>query len=161
MPPADSGKKPSENDLLLKGRKLKRAQESSLSFFFIAFGLPRRLLLWLDTLSKVFGARILWLLFASQHVLKGFCSTFTLVPMNFLYKSYHITGPQMQIYTAVAALPWALKPIIGLFSDLLPIQGYALMRSTCTTRTYINTKNNYAFAPQTRQKQACVSVSAA
>lgn len=44
--------------------------------------------------------------------------------MSFLYKDYHIPGPQMQIYTAVAALPWALKPIIGVLSDLCPIGGY-------------------------------------
>jgi len=42
----------------------------------------------------------------------------------YLLKAYHVPGPQMQIVSGIVKLPWALKPIIGLVSDVMPIGGY-------------------------------------
>jgi len=35
-----------------------------------------------------------------------------------------VKGPQMQIFGGVTQLPWAMKPMIGLFSDAFPIYGF-------------------------------------
>jgi len=64
------------------------------------------------------------MLFASQHLMKGFSSSFTAPAVSFLYASYKIAGPQMQIFGGVTQLPWAMKPVIGLMSDAFPINGY-------------------------------------
>jgi len=42
----------------------------------------------------------------------------------YIYKEYKIPATTMQIYGGVVSLPWALKPIIGLVSDVLPVNGY-------------------------------------
>jgi len=42
----------------------------------------------------------------------------------FLFMGYHIPAPTMQVYSAIVALPGALKPLLGLISDAFPIFGY-------------------------------------
>eukprot|EP00391_Amoebophrya_sp_Ameob2_P012265 CAMPEP_0178996536 /NCGR_PEP_ID=MMETSP0795-20121207/8418_1 /TAXON_ID=88552 /ORGANISM="Amoebophrya sp., Strain Ameob2" /LENGTH=680 /DNA_ID=CAMNT_0020688927 /DNA_START=142 /DNA_END=2184 /DNA_ORIENTATION=- len=79
---------------------------------------------WLATLHDLYGFKLLFMLFAAQHLLKGFAGTFVSQPERFIYKSYHVEGPQVQIYMGVSGLPWAMKPIVGLLSDLVPIGGY-------------------------------------
>ena len=79
---------------------------------------------WLRTLNRVFGFKLLWMLFCSQHVLKGFVMAYTATAADFLFRTYELEGPQLQIYKAIMGLPWALKPIIGVVSDTLPILGY-------------------------------------
>uniref|UniRef100_A0A7S0A544 Folate/biopterin transporter n=1 Tax=Pyrodinium bahamense TaxID=73915 RepID=A0A7S0A544_9DINO len=78
----------------------------------------------IDTLVQHFGYRLLVMLFASQHLMKGFAASFTLPCTQFLYASYKVAGPQIQIFSGVTQLPWAMKPVIGLVSDALPIGGY-------------------------------------
>jgi len=77
----------------------------------------------LDSLAHHFGYKLLIMLFASQHLMKGFVASFVAPSTQFLYASYKIPGPQMQIFGAVAQLPWAMKPMIGLVSDAFPIRG--------------------------------------
>jgi len=79
---------------------------------------------WLLTLERCFGYKLLTMLFVSQHLMKGFAGSFTGPATQFLYRSYNVTGPRMQIFGGVTFLPWAMKPIIGLVSDCLPIRGY-------------------------------------
>merc|ERR1711933_347211 len=78
----------------------------------------------LRTLNREFGHKLLLLLFSSQHCLKGFAFELCTVSMLWVFRSYSVPGPQMQIYQSVIALPFVLKPIIGLVSDGLPIGGY-------------------------------------
>lgn len=78
----------------------------------------------IEHLRKQFGYKLLVMLFASQHLIKGFAASFTAPCSSFLYRSYKVPGPQMQIYGGVTQLPWAMKPVIGLISDALPIGGY-------------------------------------
>jgi len=47
--------------------------------------------------------------------------------MEFIFKGYKVDGGMMQVYMAIATSPWALKPLIGLLSDSLPIAGYRKM----------------------------------
>mmetsp|Transcript_121840 Transcript_121840/g.389616 ORF Transcript_121840/g.389616 Transcript_121840/m.389616 type:complete len:585 (+) Transcript_121840:134-1888(+) len=78
----------------------------------------------LSSLEKHFGFEFLVMLFASQHVMKGFGMSFTQPCQRYLFSSYKVPGPQMQVYGSVVMLPWAMKPVIGLVSDLFPIGGY-------------------------------------
>jgi len=78
---------------------------------------------WLRDLSEQFGWRLLVMLCASQHLLKGFVMHFVGQSTKYLYKSYGVPGPRMQILNSVSFLPWAMKPIIGLVSDAFPIAG--------------------------------------
>jgi folate/biopterin transporter len=75
-------------------------------------------------LNGVFGYKLLWMLFCSQHILKGFVVAYAGTSADFLFRTYSLEGPQLQIYKAVVGLPWALKPIIGVVSDTFPVFGY-------------------------------------
>jgi len=75
-------------------------------------------------LQEHFGYKLLALLFIVQHNLKGLSSAYFGRAQPYLLKSYHVPGPQMQIVSGIVKLPWALKPIIGLVSDVMPIGGY-------------------------------------
>jgi hypothetical protein len=78
----------------------------------------------LDELADKFGYKLLIMLFASQHLMKGFAGALMGPCSSYLYKAYNVAGPQMQIFGGVTQLPWAMKPIIGLLSDALPIRGF-------------------------------------
>lgn len=85
---------------------------------------PFNLVPWLDDLGKVFGYKLLGILFASQHLLKGFVASLIGPATQYLLSAYNVEGPQMQIYGGIIGLPWAMKPVIGLISDGLPLNGY-------------------------------------
>lgn len=78
----------------------------------------------LNELATAFGYKLLIMLFASQHLMKGFVPAFVGPATQFLFASYKVEGPRMQIFSGITMLPWAMKPIIGLMSDCLPIRGY-------------------------------------
>lgn len=78
----------------------------------------------LDNLHRHFGFQLLSLLFVVQHLLKGFVHTLLGQAEPYVFRLYHVPGPEMQIYQGIASLPWALKPILGLISDVIPIFGY-------------------------------------
>jgi hypothetical protein len=81
-------------------------------------------LLWLARLRKEYGHRLLLLLFASQHLLKGVVQQFQTSSVMWLLREYRVNGPQLQVYVSIANSAWALKPLIGMVSDLMPIYGY-------------------------------------
>eukprot|EP00933_Yihiella_yeosuensis_P073573 TRINITY_DN82288_c0_g1_i1.p1 TRINITY_DN82288_c0_g1~~TRINITY_DN82288_c0_g1_i1.p1 ORF type:complete len:581 (+),score=107.14 TRINITY_DN82288_c0_g1_i1:192-1934(+) len=78
----------------------------------------------LGDLQHHMGYQLLAVLFASQHLMKGFAAGFIAPCVPYLYGSYKVPGPQMQIYSGVTQLPWAMKPVMGLLSDAFPIMGY-------------------------------------
>lgn len=78
---------------------------------------------WLGDLEQHFGFRLLAFLFVVQHLLKGFVNTLHGRMQPYLYKQYHVPGPQVQVFSGVCALPWSMKPFIGLASDAFPIGG--------------------------------------
>lgn len=84
-------------------------------------------------LQHHFGSKLLWLLFAAQFLLKGFARDFALKADPYIYKLYHVPANRMQIYQGVTQLPWAMKPIIGLVSDIFPICGYNKAPYMCAT----------------------------
>ena len=79
---------------------------------------------YIQRLESSFGSELLIMLFVSQHLMKGFVNEFIAPCIAYLYGSYKVPGPQMQIYRGVTQLPWAMKPMIGLLSDAVPIFGY-------------------------------------
>jgi folate/biopterin transporter len=88
--------------------------------FNLGFGLVE----WFETLGDSFGYRLLVMLFFVQHLMKGFVASLSIKATPYLYRGYHLAAPQVQIYSGVAQLPWSMKPIIGLISDVFPIRGY-------------------------------------
>lgn len=85
---------------------------------------PDRLMQFHENLVEEFGVNLLFMLFTAQHILKGFVNQLYSVAEPFLFKEYSVSGPQQQIYYGIVRSPWALKPVIGLISDVFPIFGY-------------------------------------
>lgn len=84
---------------------------------------------WLHNLVTTYSWKLLAMVACTNHLLKGFIagggdSGLLGAPMEFLFKEHKVNGGQMQVYMAIAASPWALKPLIGLLSDSCPIFGY-------------------------------------
>mmetsp|Transcript_61290 Transcript_61290/g.143436 ORF Transcript_61290/g.143436 Transcript_61290/m.143436 type:complete len:553 (+) Transcript_61290:68-1726(+) len=75
-------------------------------------------------LERHFGWRLLFLLFVTQHLLKGFVNSLVQKAVPYLYRSYGVAAPQVQIFGGVVGLPWAMKPVVGLTSDVVPVFGY-------------------------------------
>ncbi|CAE7248883.1 unnamed protein product [Symbiodinium natans] len=75
-------------------------------------------------LEKHFGWKLLFLLWTSQHLLKGFTFSLLLKATPYFFRHYKVAAPQVQIFSGVVGLPWAMKPIVGLTSDVAPIFGY-------------------------------------
>jgi len=75
-------------------------------------------------LRNAYGGRYLLAVICYNHVLKGFVLMYAYTSLDFVLRSFHVGGPQMQVYKSVALLPWVLKPLLGIISDSLPICGY-------------------------------------
>jgi len=79
---------------------------------------------WFAELNETFGLRLLVMLFGVMHLLKGFSEHFSGKAIPYMLKYYSVPAPQAQVFLGVASLPWAMKPIIGVMSDVFPICGY-------------------------------------
>jgi len=79
---------------------------------------------WVCSLGDCYGYNLLWMLLFSQFLLKSFCGSFTGAASGFVFRSFKVSGPQLQIYGALSSLPWALKPVLGVLSDRFPILGF-------------------------------------
>ncbi|OLP91644.1 putative folate-biopterin transporter 2 [Symbiodinium microadriaticum] len=79
---------------------------------------------WLTMLRQEFGARLLFLLFAIQHLIKGLGATIGGRANPYLCKEYNVSAQDMQILKTLIFSPYILKPMLGLTSDLFPINGY-------------------------------------
>lgn len=98
---------------------------------------------WFASLRANYGTNLLLLLFAAQHVLKGIVQQFQAATVMWIFRDYRVGGPRMQVYTSVSNSAWALKPLIGLVSDLFPVWGLhkapyvvlASMVGVCCTST--------------------------
>lgn len=108
-----------ETDSLISGKDIPRHSGTDDDCDY-TFGLKG----FMHNLEDQFGGKLLWLLFAAQFLTKGFAREFSGKAEPYLYRLYHVPATQMQIYQGVTQLPWAMKPIIGLVSDICPIQGY-------------------------------------
>jgi MFS family permease len=76
-------------------------------------------------LKAAFGFELLATLCVSQHLTKGFINSFVAAGKQYVFQQYAIPAPQVAVYSGVIQLPWAIKPVLGVLSDLVPIYGYA------------------------------------
>ncbi len=88
----------------------------------------------LEDMVKALGTRLSLFILLAQGLMKGIIfgggsGGIVGLPILFLFKSYTneykgLTAIQIQIYKNIATSSWALKPIIGIVSDTMPILGY-------------------------------------
>eukprot|EP00933_Yihiella_yeosuensis_P045775 TRINITY_DN4119_c0_g2_i1.p1 TRINITY_DN4119_c0_g2~~TRINITY_DN4119_c0_g2_i1.p1 ORF type:complete len:560 (-),score=62.74 TRINITY_DN4119_c0_g2_i1:206-1885(-) len=81
---------------------------------------------WLDIrkLCSAFGYQLVALLFVHQHLQKGFLSAWTGAGIPYIFKEYAVPAGRVQVLNGVSRLPWAMKPIVGMASDMFPVLGY-------------------------------------
>eukprot|EP00439_Symbiodinium_sp_Y106_P075323 s2456_g14.t3 len=72
----------------------------------------------LDDLAGAIGYKLLFLLFVVEHVNRGFVADFSGQAESYVYKT------KLASKVSISKLPWALKPVVGLISDVMPIGGY-------------------------------------
>ncbi len=80
---------------------------------------------YVSRLNLVLGWRFMIFLGVSQCLLKGMTySTITSIMLPIFKSVLELDAKQMQLYVVLAAIPWSIKPIIGLLSDFTLIGGY-------------------------------------
>mmetsp|Transcript_21274 Transcript_21274/g.38828 ORF Transcript_21274/g.38828 Transcript_21274/m.38828 type:complete len:565 (-) Transcript_21274:9-1703(-) len=77
---------------------------------------------------SAYGSKLLLTIFCTHHLLKGFVggggnSGLVGHAMEFTFRGLKVEGPRLQVYVAVAGLPWSMKALMGLVSDGFPIRG--------------------------------------
>ena len=83
---------------------------------------------WVWELKDVYGFRLLILIVCGHHFLKGFVggggvSGLVGSGMEYHLRNHKVSGSQLQIYQSVAAVPWGIKAVMGLWSDRFPFYG--------------------------------------
>lgn len=76
-----------------------------------------------DNLKHVFGSRFLVLLFLVQFCIKGVVYQIVRRGLFPLLKELNVEATLVQLYLNVAMSPWALKPVLGIASDVLMVRG--------------------------------------
>mmetsp|Transcript_33907 Transcript_33907/g.79292 ORF Transcript_33907/g.79292 Transcript_33907/m.79292 type:complete len:615 (+) Transcript_33907:159-2003(+) len=79
---------------------------------------------WLAGLQEEYGFSLLAVLITSQHMLKGFTMQLVYPATQYLYGQYALSASQRQVYDGIILMPWSLKPVVGVLSDLVPMNGY-------------------------------------
>lgn len=78
---------------------------------------------WIADLTHTFGWSFLMAVCYYHHVLKGFVLMYTFTSFDWVLASHHVRGPRLQALKTIALLPWVLKPVLGITSDMFPIFG--------------------------------------
>eukprot|EP00397_Hematodinium_sp_SG-2012_P033070 GEMP01035284.1.p1 GENE.GEMP01035284.1~~GEMP01035284.1.p1 ORF type:complete len:520 (+),score=78.03 GEMP01035284.1:38-1597(+) len=84
---------------------------------------------WACQLRDSYSFELLFVVFCTNHLLKGVAAGggdggFVGQPIRFLLEDLGMSADEVQLYTAIAISPWALKPVIGYISDTVPLFGY-------------------------------------
>lgn len=87
---------------------------------------------WVRTLTETYSWRLLAMVVCTNHLLKGFVAGggdegLVGKPIEFIFGGMGISAARLQMLKAAAIAPWALKPVIALLSDAVPIGGYKKM----------------------------------
>lgn len=77
-----------------------------------------------DRLLNAFGSYFLLLLFITQCLLKGVVFSIATEGILPLFKSMGVNAINLQVFGALALTPWTIKPLFGIVSDLVAIDGY-------------------------------------
>ena len=77
------------------------------------------------TLMRDYGFKFLLMISLTAHWGKGFGRAQCGQSVRYLLQSpWAVPGPQLDILTTVIELPWSMKPIIAIVSDMFPIFGF-------------------------------------
>jgi len=86
---------------------------------------------WMRRLTEAYSWRLLAMVVCTNHLLKGFVAgggeRLVCKPIEFIFGGMGISASKLQMLKAAAIAPWALKPVIALLSDAVPIGGYKKM----------------------------------
>jgi len=77
-----------------------------------------------QTLRLTFGDRFLGFLLITFFGLKGLSSTLINTAMLPMFKELGAAGDEYQLASMVAQIPWAMKGLVGVLSDCVPIGAY-------------------------------------
>lgn len=91
----------------------------------ILLWIPRSLHSYTMKMTSVLGWRFLFFLFFSQMLGKGMLNTGARRLLLPLFKSMsNVDAFDLQLYSVLVALPWSMKPLMGLASDFITVGGY-------------------------------------
>lgn len=80
---------------------------------------------WLQMLSSQLNPSFIFGIVLVYGVSQGFSGSFFKVVTDYYWKDVQKVQPSMvQIYIGLYYIPWVMKPIWGLFTDVFPIRGY-------------------------------------
>ena len=79
---------------------------------------------YLDDLSQHFPTKFLMWLGINNTFITGGAYTLVMAMSLPLFKGLGIGASRQQLYVSMISAPWAMKPFIGVASDLFPIGGY-------------------------------------
>jgi MFS family permease len=87
---------------------------------------------WVRSLSNNYSWRLLAMVVCTNHLLKGFVAGggdegLVGKPIEFIFGGMGVSAGRLQMLKAAAIAPWALKPVVALLSDAMPICGYKKM----------------------------------
>jgi len=77
-----------------------------------------------DRITRIIGWRFIVFLFISQLFIKGMLYRIVESIMLPVFKNLGVGVVELQIFTTVVASPWSIKPIVGVLSDLIALNGY-------------------------------------
>jgi len=94
--------------------------------------LTRNPVQWVQDLSRNYSWRLLAMVICTNHLLKGFVAGggdegLVGKPIEFIFGDLGVSAGRLQMLKAAAIAPWALKPVVALLSDAMPICGYKKM----------------------------------
>jgi hypothetical protein len=78
----------------------------------------------ISRLRRQYGCRFLIFIYLSCCWCKGFCRSQLAQSIRYYLQSRNVSGPSIDLYSALVDSPWSMKPIFALMSDLFPIFGY-------------------------------------
>ena len=77
-----------------------------------------------NEISKYFTPKFLSWLAISQFCVNGGIFTLVMSLSLPIFQQLGVSASRQQLYTTMMLSPWAMKPFIGVASDLFPIMGY-------------------------------------
>ena len=79
----------------------------------------------LKTLKNDYGWGLLIMISLSSQWCKGFCRSQYVQSVRYLLQDWMVSGPRLDALTSIIEIPWSLKPMLALCSDLFPLFGYS------------------------------------
>ena len=79
----------------------------------------------MSALRRDYGLQLLIMISLSSHWCKGFCRSQYMQSIRYLLQAWNVSGPRIDSLTAIIEVPWSLKPMLALCSDLFPLFGYS------------------------------------